>query len=69
MKTFRVVLTKSYLVDIQANNQDDARFLSEFFTGDIKDISKKEDRERYNFKILNIGGVVNEAFECEEIQV
>lgn len=67
MKTFRVVLTKSYLVNIQAKNEDEAKFFSEFFTGDIKDISKNADKLKFNFKILNIESVVNEVFECEEI--
>jgi hypothetical protein len=69
MKTYRVVLTKSYLVDIQANNEDEAKFISELFTGNIREISKKEDRLKFHFKVLNIESVINEAFECEEINV
>ena len=66
MKAFRVSLTKSYLVDINAENKDDAKRLAEYFTGDVSDISDEKHRAEYNFNIEEIECVMNEAFDVEE---
>ncbi len=66
MKTFRVALTKTYLVKINAENETEARHCAEFFTGDIADISDETNRAEYNFNIEEIECWVNEAFEVEE---
>lgn len=39
MKTFEVILTKSYIVRIKAENEKKAKEYSELFTGDIQDVS------------------------------
>ena len=44
IKSFQVSLTKSYLVNINAENQEDAKRLAEFFTGNIQDISNQNNR-------------------------
>ncbi|MEK6646208.1 MAG: hypothetical protein AABY84_06015 [Candidatus Firestonebacteria bacterium] len=67
MKTYEVVLTKSYIVKIKANNKRNAKEYSTFFTGDIQDISKTEDRQKLNFEIEDIDCKVNETFEVKEI--
>lgn len=67
MKTFEIVLTKSYLVRVTAENHADASQLVELFTGDIQDISTENDRKNLNFTIQNIDCKVNEAMECKEI--
>ena len=67
MKLFKVSLTKSYLVNINAENETEARHCAEFFTGDITDISDENHRAEYNFSIEEIECTVNEAFEAEEL--
>ena len=67
MKIFEIVLTKSYVVRVTAENQTDASQLVEFFTGDIQDISTENDRKEHNFTIQDIDCKVNEAMECKEI--
>ena len=67
MKTFEIVLTKSYTVLVTAENQTDASQLVEFFTSDIQDISTENDRKNLNFTIQDIDCKVNEAMECKEI--
>ena len=44
MKMFEVVLMKSYIVTINADNERKAREYAEFFTGDVQDISSAEQR-------------------------
>ncbi len=65
MKQFKVVLTKSYLVIINAENEADARHLAEFYTGDVQDISTIQDRANDNFSIEEIECTMNEAFDAE----
>lgn len=66
MKSFQVSLTKSYLVNINAENEEDAKRFAEFFTGDIGDLSNAEDRKENQFLIENIECTMNEVFETEE---
>lgn len=68
MKLFQVSLTKSYLVNINAENEDDAKRFAEFFTGDIIDISEGNNHLQYKFLIEEIQCVVNEAIGVEEIE-
>lgn len=67
MKIFEIVLTKSYVVRVTAENQTDASQFVELFTSDVQDISTENDRKNHNFTIQNIDCKVNEAIECEEI--
>ncbi len=67
MKLFQVSLTKSYLVNINAENEVDAKRFAEFFTGDIQDISDQNNRKEYKFEIEEIECAMNEAFEAEEV--
>jgi hypothetical protein len=66
MKTFEVVLTKSYIVRIKAVNEKKAKEYSELFTGDIQNISSITDRKKFNFEIEDIDCKLNEAFEFQE---
>lgn len=68
MKNFEVVLTKSYIVNIKAKNSDKAKEHAEFFTGDIQDISNKDERQKHDFSIENIECKLNEAYEAIEIK-
>jgi hypothetical protein len=67
MKTFEVVLTKSYIVKIHAKDEFKAKEYSEFFTNDIQNISTHSDENKYAFKIENIDCKVNEAIEVNEL--
>ncbi len=67
MKTFEVILTKSYIVKIQAKNKNSAKELSMFFTSDIEDIANKTDMEKNNFKIEDIDCKSNDVFEIIEL--
>lgn len=68
MKSFQVSLTKSYLVNINAENEEDAKRLAEFFTGDIQDISDENTRKEYKFKIEEIECTINESADVKEIE-
>lgn len=68
MKTYGVVLTKSYLVTVNANTKEQARRVCEFYTNDIQDISTIEHREKEKFLIEDIECGMNETFDCHEIK-
>ncbi len=68
MKTYQVVLTKSYLVTVSAKTEEQARRVCEFYTNDIQNISTVENREKEKFLIENIECTVNETFDCREIK-
>jgi len=68
MKTYQVVLTKSYLVSVSAKTKEQARRACEFYTNDIQDVSTLENREKGEFLIKNIECTVNETFDCREIK-
>ncbi len=65
MKTFEVVLTKSYIVKIKAEDKKKAKGYSELFTGDIQDISSIDNRRKFNFEIEDIECKINEAFDVQ----
>lgn len=66
MKKFEVVLTKSYIVIIKAEDKKKAREYSELFTGDVQDISSIDNRRKFNFEIEDIVCKLNEVFEVQE---
>lgn len=67
MRTYQVVLAKSYIITIRAENEENALRYSQFFTGDIPDLSDIKHREEYNFEIEDIDCKTNEALDVEEI--
>ncbi len=67
MKTFDVILTKSYIVRIRSDNENSAREFSQIFTSDIIDLSTDNDKKNYKFEIENIDCKINEIFETKEI--
>ena len=68
MKTYRVVLTKSYVVTVNAKTKEKAKRFAEFYIGDIQDISTDENRKKLNFSIEEIDNRINESLEAEEIK-
>lgn len=68
MKTFKVILTRSYSVIVKAGSREQAKHIAEFYTSHIKDISIDEDRKRFKFSIREIECVMNESLEAEELK-
>lgn len=67
MKTFRVVLTKSYLITVKAKNKERACRMCEIYTGDIQPLPILRDTRREKFSIEDIKCTMNEAFDCQKI--
>ena len=61
MKNYKVLLTRSYIVTIYAEDIDQAKSYSEFYLGDFPDLSKPKDRKNQKFKIKEIEMALNEA--------
>ncbi len=66
MKTYEVILTKSYVVKIKAENEYYAKEFAQIYTGDIADISTTKDRNNNKFEIKDIDCKINEVFEINE---
>ncbi len=67
MKNFQVSLAKTYTISIAAEDEDKAKRLAEFFTGDIQDISTEEERLAERFLIKEIECQINEAIDCNQL--
>ncbi|MGA2915147.1 MAG: hypothetical protein ABSE89_03885 [Sedimentisphaerales bacterium] len=67
MKKYRVLLTRDYVVEINAENEAEAKECAEFFVSGGLDASTEKDKEKYNFEIERIKPIINDAFEVEEI--
>ena len=67
MKTYQVVLSKSYIITIKAQSDEQAKRMSEFYTSDIKDLSTNKDRLERGFSIEEIESGINEALEVGEV--
>jgi len=68
MKKFKVFLTRDYVVEINALNEEEAKDCVEYFVSGGVDESTIQERERFHFEIERIKPIVNEAFEVEEIK-
>ncbi len=66
MKTYKVLLHRDYIVNIDANNEEDAASLAEFYIAGEKDASTEKEREQHSFRINEIEMVTNDAFEADE---
>ena len=67
MKTYEVLLSRSYIVTIHANNEGNARRFSELFLSKCTDLSELTDQKEQKFKIDDIEMTINDAFESKEI--
>lgn len=65
MKNFKIILTRSYVLNVSSNNIESAKEVAEFFIGDPKDESNKDQQKKYLFKINDVEMVSNEADEVE----
>ena len=62
MKTYKVGLTRIYVIDVKAENEEKALRYAEYFMGDPHDDSSAKDRKEYKFSIdSEIEMVWNEA--------
>lgn len=68
MKIYQVILAKSFVVTVKADNAQKAERVAEFYTDNIKDISAHEDRKKFHFLIEKIECTMNESLEAEEIK-
>ncbi len=64
MKSYKVSLHHDYLVNIDANSEEEAKQLAEFFISGEKETSTPKDRIQHNFRINEIEMVTNEGFEA-----
>ena len=69
MKAYQVVLTKSFVVTVNAVTSKEAKRVCVFYTSNIQDISTDVDRQNEKFEIENIECTLNETFECNEIEM
>ncbi len=67
MKRYQVFLSRTYIVDIQAENEEEACLNVEYYLGHCEDLSSENERRRDNFLIEKIKPAINEAFEVMEV--
>jgi hypothetical protein len=67
MKKFTVHLSREYVVQIEANNETDARTFTEIYVSGGTDESNDTTRNLNNFQIRHIKPTLNETFYVEEI--
>ncbi|MGO9481091.1 MAG: hypothetical protein ACLP05_04830 [Candidatus Kryptoniota bacterium] len=67
MPRFKVGLSRTYSVTIEATNREDAKQAADLFIGE-RDLSTENHRKEFGFKIENIETMWNDAFECQEIE-
>lgn len=68
MKTYQVSLSNTYLVNIFTEDEEKAKELVEFYTGDVQDISTEHDRLLGSFSIQEIECQTNDAIDCVEVE-
>jgi hypothetical protein len=68
MKKFTVHLTREYVVQINASNEEDARTFSERYVSGGSDESNEIIRKKNNFEIRQIKPTLNETYYVEEIE-
>ena len=68
MKRFTVYLTREYVVQIDANNEEDAQTYSSLYVSGGIDESSESIRKQNDFEILHIKPTLNDTFCLEEIK-
>jgi len=66
MKSYKVSLHRDYLVNIDADSEEEAIQFAEFFISGEKETSTPKDRIQHNFRINEIEMVTNEGFEIKD---
>jgi len=62
-KSYKVLLHRSYIVSVNADNETDAKRLSEFFIGNPAVLINETEKKKFNFNVKNIEMTYNEAPE------
>ena len=68
MKTYKVSLARSYIVEIKAETKEKACRYAEFYIGACFDISTFKDKKQRRFSIEEIEPAINDAMDVEEIK-
>ena len=61
MKTYKVVLTRAYAVEVKAKNENDAKYFAEFYLGNPSDLSSEKEKKEKKFQFGEMEMVLNEA--------
>ena len=67
MKKFKVFLTRDYVVEINAENEEAARGFTELYVSGGTDDSPQKVKDEKKYQIERITPTLNEAFYVEEI--
>ena len=67
MTRYEVFLSRTYIVHIEAKNDEEACQNVEYYLGHCEDLSRENERKRDNFLIEKIKPAINEAFWVKEI--
>lgn len=67
MARYKVGLSRTFLITVDASNREDAKQAAELFI-DEYDTSTSEHQKEFKFRIEDIEMKCNDAFECEEIE-
>lgn len=67
MPVFRTLLSRSYLVDIVAEDKESAARFTEFFVG-AQDLSTPEERNSFSFAIEHIELAMNDVLEVDILE-
>lgn len=65
MKTYKVVLSRGYVVSIDAKDRNQAARAAELYVGNCDDSTEKE-RAEHEFSIKDVEMTVNDALEVME---
>ena len=68
MKKFKVHLTRDYVVEINAENEDAAKEFTELYVSGGMDDSREVTRLKGRFQIEKIKPILNEALVLEEME-
>ena len=63
MKTFKVILTRAYAVEVGAKNENEAKYFAEFYLGNPPDLSTEKEKKKNKFQFGEMEMVMNEAME------
>ncbi|MFA4923620.1 MAG: hypothetical protein WC557_05455 [Ignavibacteriaceae bacterium] len=69
MKTYEVLLSRSYVVTIQARNEEEASRQCEFYIGEERDLSTEAEKEIEQFEIQKIEMRINDASEVRKLGI
>lgn len=66
MPTYRIGMSRTYLITIQAENIETAKSLTNLLFE--PDLSISDDRERYKIALNKVELLENDVFECDNVE-